>query len=75
MLFHGRQEVRAPDASAGSFEALGFGPGRRWVLAAGVAEAFAGAAALRRARRTAWPGRVAGRRKVGPVGRALDVIR
>lgn len=46
MLFHGLQKVRAPDGAAPFFEGLGLRPGRRWVLAAGWAETFAGAAAI-----------------------------
>jgi putative oxidoreductase len=46
MLFHGLQKVRAPDAFVGFFEGIGFRPGKRWVLATGIAETFAGAAAI-----------------------------
>jgi putative oxidoreductase len=46
MLYHGLQKVRAPEASAPFFEGLGFRPGKRWVMAAGLAETFAGAAAI-----------------------------
>ncbi len=46
MLYHGLQKVRSPDAVAPFFEGLGFRPGRRWVMATGLAETFAGAAAL-----------------------------
>jgi len=46
MLYHGLQKVRAPQAGAPFFEALGLRPGRRWVMLAGLAETFAGAATL-----------------------------
>lgn len=46
MLFHGIQKVRAPAQNAPFFESLGFRPGRTWALVTGLAETFAGAAAV-----------------------------
>lgn len=48
MLYHGLSKLRggAAERMAPFFEGLGFRPGRRWVQATGVAETFAGAAAL-----------------------------
>ncbi len=46
MLFHGLQKLRAPAQNAPFFESLGFRPGRSWAFATGLAETFAGAAAV-----------------------------
>jgi putative oxidoreductase len=48
MLYHGISKLRrgAAEQMAPFFESLGFRPGKRWVQATGIAETFAGAAAI-----------------------------
>ena len=48
MLYHGLHKVlgNGPRENAPFFEGLGFRPGHRWALATGLAESFAGAAAV-----------------------------
>jgi putative oxidoreductase len=46
MLYHGLQKVRAPAQAAPFFESIGIRPGRTWAFLTGLAETFAGAAAV-----------------------------
>ncbi|HVX97113.1 MAG TPA: DoxX family protein [Polyangia bacterium] len=46
MVFHGVQKLREPEKIGAGFEALGISPGPRWARATGLAETFAGAAAI-----------------------------
>lgn len=48
MLYHGLAKLRGngPEETAGFFESVGVKPGRFWAIATGVAETFAGAAAV-----------------------------
>ncbi len=48
MLYHGLSKVvgNGPREHGPMFEGLGFRPGHRWALATGLAETFAGAAAV-----------------------------
>jgi putative oxidoreductase len=48
MLYHGLTKIlgEGPREHGATFESLGFRPGRRWALATGLAETFAGAAAI-----------------------------
>lgn len=46
MLFHGVQKLREPEKVGAGFETLGISPGQRWARATGLAETFAGAAAI-----------------------------
>jgi putative oxidoreductase len=46
MVFHGLQKLREPEKIGAGFESLGISPGQRWARATGLAETFAGAAAI-----------------------------
>ncbi len=48
MVYHGASKLRGDGTSqtAQMFEQLGIKPGRRWALATGIAEAFAGVASI-----------------------------
>lgn len=46
MLYHGVGKLKGPEETGQMMKQLGFKDGRSWAVAAGVAEAFAGASAL-----------------------------
>jgi putative oxidoreductase len=46
MLYHGIQKLRDAENVGLGFESLGIAPGRKWALATGAAETFAGAATI-----------------------------
>ena len=48
MVYHGTSKLRGqgPDKTGQMFEQLGIQPGRAWAVATGVAETFAGVAAV-----------------------------